>query len=95
MIERNALYHVPYYEKAPFTGSYRGMRYKLEKIDREDNAPALRATIWPGPFCFDATPEEKKEAEFFDFSDDGIAAACDWLNRKYSAGEHLYRSVRI
>lgn len=96
MIQRNALYHIPYYNKAAFTGSYQGMHYKLEKIKgNDDTADTLKATVWPGPFCCDATPDEKKEAESFDFSDDGITAACDWLNQKYQEQESLYKSIHI
>lgn len=96
MIERNSLYHVPYYNKAAFTGSYQGMHYKLEKIKgTDDTADSLRATVWPGPFCFDATPEEQKESVSFEFSNDGITAACDWLNQQYEKGESLYKTVHI
>lgn len=96
MIQRNALYHIPYYNKAAFTGSYQGMHYKLEKIKgNEDTGDTLKATVWPGPFCCDATPDEKKEAESFDFSEDGITAACDWLNQKYQEQESLYTSIHI
>ncbi len=96
MISRNALYHIPYYNKAAFTGSYLGMRYKLEKVKGDgDSADTLKATVWPGPFCCDATPDEQKEAESFDFSDDGIAAACNWFNQKYQEQEALYRSIHI
>lgn len=96
MIPRNALYSIPYYNKAAFTGSYLGMRYKLEKIKGDgDTADTLKATVWPGPFCFDATPEEQKEAESFDFSDDCITAACSWFNQKYQEQEALYSSIHL
>ena len=102
MIERNALYHVPFYKKTDFTGSYMGMHYKLGKVTIEqevDGSPTqstlLKATVWPGPFCYDATPDEKKESEAFEFSNDGITAACDWLNRKYSEKEDLYKTCHI
>ncbi len=96
MIERNSLYHIPYYNKAAFTGSYRGMRYKLEKINgNEEHTDSLKATVWPGPFCFDATSDKKKESESFEFSDNGIAAACDWLNEKYRQNKELYKTAHI
>lgn len=102
MIERNDLYHIPFYKKSDFTGSYQGMRYRIGKIaaqqkDGETNGPEflLKASVWPGPLSSDATPEEKKESETFAFSNDGITAACDWLNQKYSEKEELYRSCHI
>ncbi len=72
------------------------MHYKLEKIKGNDDTPdTLRATVWPGPFCYAATPDEKKEAESFDFSNDGITAACEWLNHKYEEQETLFKSVHM
>ncbi len=96
MIERNSLYHIPYYNKAAFTGSYKGMRYKLEKVNADGSLPdMLRATVWPGPFCFDATSDKKKESESFEFSDDGITAACDWLNDKYRQNAEVFQAARL
>ena len=96
MIERNSLYHVPYYSKAAFTGSYLGMHYKLQKIKgSESSEDSLCATVWPGPFCFDATPEEQKTSASFEFSNEGISAACDWLNEQYTKNEATYKAVHI
>ena len=102
MIERKDLYHVPFYKKSDFTGSYKGMHYKLGEVTMEQDVDGstmqsivLQATVWPGPFCCEATPDEKKESEAFEFSNDGITAACDWLNRKYSEKEDLYKTCHI
>lgn len=102
MIERKDLYHVPFYKKSDFSGSYKGMHYKLGKITIEQDADGtmtqstiLQATVWPGPYCCEATPDEKKEFETFEFSNDGITAACNWLNQKYSEKEDLYKNCHI
>ncbi len=102
MIERTALYHIPFYKKTDFTGSYKGMHYKIGKAsveqqtdDGAEQKTVLKATIWPGPYSFDATPQEKKESELFAFSDDGITAACSWLNQKYAEKEDVYRTCHI
>ena len=68
-------------KKSPFYGSYKGMRYVLQK--KED---ALEACIYPEPYAYDATPEEKKTYYTFDFSDAGYEEAIDLLNRVYEAG---------
>ncbi len=102
MIERKDLYHVPFYKKSDFTGSYQGMRYRIGKVtlkEEKDGAEIertiLRVTAWPGPYAFDATADDKKESEEFEFSDDGITAACDWLNAHYSEKEDLYKRSHI
>ncbi len=80
MLENITLYSTPYYEKNVFMGSYRGMNFRLQKAE-EDGRPVLQAIAWRGPLIFDKTKEEKT-VEYFEFSDQGIATASDWLERQ-------------
>ena len=81
MIQRDML-HKPafnYIKKERFTGSIAGMRYALYKETRdEDNI--LMACIYPEPYCFEKTPEEKKSYKEFSFSNEGLEEALDWLS---------------
>lgn len=90
MIQRKDILSIPYLKKAVFTGSYEGMRYRLEKTEVE-RSPAregeeaktetrLKVSFWEGPYSFDVVPEGKKEVEEFSFSEEGIVKAVDWLN---------------
>ena len=76
-MENISLYGTLYYEKSIFKGSYRGMNFWIQKSGEEEN-PVLTATAWKGPFNFDTTKEEKVSKDF-PFSDEGIAAADEWL----------------
>lgn len=89
MIQCSDLFHIPYYEKASYTGSQGGMRYYIEKI-QEDDVAKLRAWIYPGPLCFEKTPEEQKSSATFHFSEDGLAQAADWLNEQYDLKPQLW-----
>ncbi|MBD5460351.1 MAG: hypothetical protein HDR26_05335, partial [Lachnospiraceae bacterium] len=40
----------------------------------------LKATVWPEPFCFQVTPEEKKTGKEFPFSEEGVEEAVEWMN---------------
>ncbi|MDY3919655.1 MAG: GNAT family acetyltransferase [Candidatus Limivivens sp.] len=91
MIEIKAIMSLPFLKKERFTGSYHGMQYRLEKTGDE-----LKATVFPGPCCFDKTSEEKKTSALFPFDGDGLDQAIAWLNQKYEekseewkAGEKL------
>lgn len=65
-------------KKSPFHGSFQSMRYRL--IRQEDT---LNLCIYPGPFGFDATPENKKQYYDFEFSEEGYDKAIELLNQKY------------
>lgn len=83
MLERIDFMPIAYLKKAKYTGSHRGMRFRMEKADQEDGSPCLLVTIWPEPYNYDATPKEAKTEETFDFSEQGIQDGIHWLNEKY------------
>lgn len=85
MIDLHGDISIPFLKKSRFTGSFKGMRYQLEKAEGEDG-PVIRATIWPEPFNYERTPEEQKHSQDFPFETDGIWAAVDWLNAEHAAG---------
>lgn len=81
-MEGITLYSILYYEKSIFKGSYRGMNFRLYK-GGDDNQKVLVATAWKGPFILEKT-EEIPVTKEFEFSDEGIAAADDWLTEQQS-----------
>ncbi len=89
MIDLKEVMPISFLKKEPFTGSYQGMRYRMEKADiqaaedSEEKKTVLRVCIWPQPFCFDKTDDKKKTWEAFEFAPEGLSQAVDWLNRKY------------
>lgn len=96
MIEKDSLLTLPFYNKTSFTGSYMGMRYKLSKekikIDENKDSTILKAYVFPGPFSFDASPKEHMITNQFDFSEQGISDACDWLNETYQTHITLWKT---
>ena len=57
------------------------MCFMLEKRSEEE-VTRLAAVVWPGSYCYDATPEEKKTTELFEFSEDGLKQAVVWMNEQ-------------
>ncbi len=86
MISRQDLFHLSFYKKTHFTGSFQGMRYyitRAKESDAEDAADVLRAIVYPEPYNFEHTPDEDKVSADFPFTEAGLDAVCDWLNTKY------------
>ena len=82
MIDRKDVMPINFLKKENFTGSFKGMRYRMEKEAKEEET-LLRVTAWPEPFGFDATPDEQKIWENFPFTEEGIVAGVEWLNSRY------------
>ena len=79
MIQREDILSLEFLKKSEYTGSHSGMRYRLEGVTAEEER-RLKVTLWPEPFSYGATPDEQKRSEEFDFSEEGILAAVDWMN---------------
>lgn len=77
-IEVKGMLSISFLKKERFTGSCRKMRYMLCMEEGK-----IKAIVYPGPYCFEATPEEEKETEFFEASPEGLERAVDWLNQMY------------
>lgn len=81
MIERKDILSMEYLKKTEFTGSHKGMRYRLEGVSSEDGKK-LKVTVWPEPFNFISTPAEEKESCEFSFDEDGVTDAVAWMNNR-------------
>lgn len=82
MLTRGDFLSLNFVKKEDYTGSHQGIRYMLrqETVDEEKK---LKVYIWPEPFGFEATPDEKKISELFPFSEEGMTQAIDWMNERY------------
>ena len=69
MIQRDDILSMEFLKKTEFTGSHQGMRYRLEGVSREEGKRLL-ATVWPEPYNYVTTPEEKKHRAEFSFDED-------------------------
>lgn len=93
MIKRPELLALEFYKSRPFKGSDKGIRYMIQKdtvpVESEDEGKetktVLTAFIWPEPFCFEVTPDEEKGSKQFEFSEEGLCEAIDWLNENHDA----------
>lgn len=95
MIEANDIMPLAYFAKEPFTGSYKGMRYRIDSIKEEKKSIGLIAWVWPQPFSFECTPDEEKLSETFGFDEEGREKVLEWLNDSYTKGEELYREAAL
>ena len=82
MLTRDDVLSLGYLKKAVFHGSYRGMRFQMQKSSRDEET-ILQVYAWPEPFTFDKTAEELKISQEFSFDNDGLAQSIDWLNTVY------------
>lgn len=83
MIQREDILSMEYLKKTEFTGCHQGMRYRLEQYQNpedSDGGKKLKVTVWPEPFNYFKTPEEKKKTAYFSFDEDGVVDAVGWMN---------------
>lgn len=93
MLELNEFMPVNYLKKANYTGSYKGMRFSMQKAEDEEGAVCLSVSAWPEPYGYDATPEEKKERIQLGFDAEGIARGVGWLNQLYEEKQEFWKQA--
>ena len=71
-------------KKEPFSGSHRGMRYLFQGDDGKSST-TFTVFIYPEPWCFEQTPDEKKESAVFPLTEEGMDQAVAWLWERYDA----------
>lgn len=87
MLERKSLLALNFYKRKPFTGSEGNLRYRIEKVelpikDSEETETKLQVTVWPGPYAFAKTPDEKKTTYLAAFSEEGLQDITHWINQQ-------------
>jgi len=83
MIDYDHFHVLNYVKKEEYTGS---MRYMLKKkvVPRDDQEETcLEVIIWPEPYGYARTEEEKKLRKDFPFSEDGLKEAVVYLNQQF------------
>ena len=82
MLSREDFLSLNFVKKEDFTGSHKGMRFMLHQETVEEEKK-LKVYIWSEPFGFEATPDEEKIFRLFEFSEEGLSQAIDWMNENY------------
>jgi aryl-alcohol dehydrogenase-like predicted oxidoreductase len=83
MITRDEFLSLNFVKKEDYAGSHKGMRFMLHQETPEEGEKKLKVYIWSEPFGFTATPDEEKMSELFEFSEEGLAKAIEWMNDNY------------
>ena len=81
---------INYIKLKPYFGSYNGISFAF--IKEEDK---LLAYLYPSPFNFDTTPDEKKLKAEFEFGDEGYEEAVSWMNEHFGDFEFIPHGKRF
>lgn len=92
MIRREDILSMEYLKKTEFTGSHQGMRYRLEGVAVE-SGKILKVTVWPEPYNYLKTSEERKQSAAFAFSEDGVEEAVLWMNERLEADREQWENA--
>ena len=70
-IDKKDLLPLSFLKKSAYTGSFQGIRYRIEKQEEGEEKSLLLYT-WPEPYAFSYTAEEEKAKKSFPFSEEGL-----------------------
>ena len=78
MLNKDTFVPMQFFKKEAYTGSMKGMRYRVKKEEEE-----FSAVVYPEPYCYEATPEENKTRTSFPFTEEGREEVVDCINKQY------------
>ena len=91
MIQYSDILSLQYLTTQVFTGSYKGMRYRICSVSDSDDVKVkntdnshLVAAVWPEPLSFASYGPERTVKKEFEFSEEGRVALIDWLNETFA-----------
>ena len=101
-IDRKEFFGLNHYRYGEaYFGSCNGMRYRLAadplrrlKPDEAPDGLNLLATVWPEPYSYAATEEEKRSSRQFSFSEEGLTEAVNWLNAQYLEQKERWQEAK-
>ena len=92
MITSEDILNMNFYKKEKFTGSYKGMRYLIQK-SAKDETDVFLVHIWPGPYNFASTEDSLKTSATFPFTPEGKQEAVDWMNDQWTARKDEWKTL--
>ncbi|WP_367565256.1 GNAT family acetyltransferase [Lacrimispora sp.] len=88
MLVKEKFVPLQFFKREAYTGSRKGMRYRVAKAE-----DGLEAVVYPAPYCYEATEEEKKTRVVFPFSDEGLGQVVDWINEQYEEQKSVWNAA--
>ena len=88
MLNKETFVPIQFFKKEAYTGSMNGMRYRINKEEE-----GLLVTVYPQPYCYGATPDEKKTKAVFPFSEEGREQALEWINEQFTEKQDLWTAA--
>lgn len=80
MVDKKDVLSFNYYTYGePFSGSDSGLRYRIERVLRDDEKIFL-VSVWKDIFSYEKTDRSEIRTEEFEFSDLGLTKAVGWIN---------------
>lgn len=92
MLTYDEALNLNYYKKTTFTGWMKPLRFLIKQEKPEEGEPIFHAWVWPGPYIFELTDDNKKIDKTAPFSEDGKKEIVDWINEQYELHKEVWSS---
>ena len=90
MLTTDEVLNLNYYKKITYTGWMGGMRFLIQREAPEEGDAIFHVWVWPGPYIFDLTADERKFDATFPFTEEGKQQAVDWINAQFEEHKSLW-----
>ena len=89
MLTYDEVLNLNFYKLSAYTGWIHPLRFRIKMEKSEEGETFFQVWIWPAPYIFDLTDDNKKITYSAPFTQEGKKEIVDWINTQY---EH-YKDV--
>ena len=90
MLTYDEALNLNYYKKTSFTGWMNPLRFLIKMEKTEEGTSIFHAWVWPGPYIFDLTDDQKKIDHTAPFTEEGKHQIVDWINEQYLSHKDIW-----
>ena len=77
--------------KQPYTGSCKGMKYRIiHPKPAEGEEDLIYVDVWPGPLCYEKADEATMIKKTFPYSQEGYDEILPYLNEIYKSNSSIW-----
>ena len=95
MITYDEVLNLNFYKRSAYTGWINPLRFRIEMKKTEDGESIFHAWIWPAPYIFDLTDDNKKIKYTAPFTQDGKKEVVDWINAQYEQYKDIWSTKKM
>ena len=95
MLTYDEVLNLNFYKLSAYTGWIHPLRFRIKMEKSEEGESFFQVWIWPAPYIFDLTDDNKKITYTAPFTQEGKKEIVDWINTQYEYYKEVWSDKKL